>query len=487
MSRIEFPTQGLSKDAILKQLESKAEGDVDYQGGRTWSLVYWVDDEHHAVCEAAQRQYMDTNALNPMAFKSLKDMEHEVVQMTADMLNGPPGTVGTMTSGGTESLLMAIKTYRDLARKKRPWVLRPNMVVPASIHAAFDKGSHYFGVKKRVVPMLSDGRVDVRAMEKAIDRNTILLACSAPQYPWGTIDPVEEIGALAQRKKLPLHVDACFGGFILPFLEKIGVPMAPWDFRVPGVTSVSADIHKYGYAPKGSSVILYRDMSYLRHQFFVAAGWTGGIYISPSMLGTRSGGAIASAWASMKRLGEEGYVALARDVWKAAELLREGIEKIDGLKLLGRPDASIVTWASDSPEVDVFAIADKLAAKGWSVDRQQDPPSIHLTVNAVNLPVIPTYLEDLAQAVEEVRAEPELSRQGEAAVYGLMAKIPVKGLVAREVTKVMEGIYAASGEEAPLEPDEKMQDLVERFGEPIFEAITKLRNFRDRLRYGKRS
>jgi sphinganine-1-phosphate aldolase len=485
MTRPRIPAAGAEQGALLDRLTSLSATDVDYRGGRTWSLVYWVDEAHHHVCEQAHNLFMDANALNPMAFKSLKRLEHEVVQMTAAMLNGPDTAVGTMTTGGTESLLLAVKTCRDRARAKKPWILRPNIVVPASIHVAVDKACHYFGVRKKVAPVLDDGRVDVEAMAALIDSQTIMLAASAPQYPWGSIDPIPEIGALAEARGLPFHVDACFGGFMLPWLERLGVAMPAWDFRVPGVTSISADLHKYGYAPKGASVIVYRDMSHLRHQFFVTAAWTGGIYISPSIPGTRSGGNIASAWASLMSLGEEGFLRLARGALETAQALRAGIADIPGLKLLGRPDATIVTWASDDPAVDVYAVADLMQARGWPMDRQQKPASIHLSANAVNAPVVPQYLADLREAVAEVRANPGLRKEGEAAVYGLMAKIPLKGLVEREVLKVMEQMYAADGEERPLSESRDggaVQRFAERYGDEVFGAIARVQGLGASLR-----
>lgn len=485
MSRPRIPAASSDHGALLDRLHQESATDVDYRGGRTWSLVYWVDEAHHHVCEQAHNLFMDANALNPMAFKSLKRLEHEVVQMTASMLNGPETAVGTMTTGGTESLLLAVKTCRDLARAKRPWVLRPNIVVPASIHVAFDKACHYFGLRKKVAPILEDGRVDVAAMAALIDGQTVMLGASAPQYPWGSMDPIPEIGALAEKHKLPLHVDACFGGFMLPWLERLGVAMPAWDFRVPGVTSISADLHKYGYAPKGASVIVYRDMKFLRHQFFVTAGWVGGIYISPSIPGTRSGGNIASAWASLMSLGEEGFLRLAKGALEAAEALRAGIADIPGLRLLGRPDTTVVTWASADPAIDVYAVADLMQARGWPMDRQQKPPSVHLTTNAVNLPVVPQYLADLREAVATVRVNPQLRKEGEAAVYGMMAKIPVKGLVEREVLKVMEQMYAADGGEKPLAERRDggaVQRFAERYGDEIFGAIERVRGFGDTVR-----
>ena len=485
MERRTIPSEGRDHEGLLAEMAGFAKDDADFRGGHTWSMVYWAGDEHHAVCERAHNLYMAKNALNPIAFKSLKRMEHEVVQMTAGMLHGPDTAVGTMTSGGTESLLLAVKTYRDRARRKKPWVLRPNMVVPATIHVAFDKAAHYFGVRKKVAPVDADGRVDVKAMRRLVDRNTVMLAASAPQYPHGTVDPIPEIGALAAELKLPFHVDACFGGFMQPWLERIGVPMPVWDFRVPGVTSMSADLHKYGYAPKGASVIVYRDMSYLRHQFFVETAWSGGIYVSPSLPGTRPGGSIAAAWASVNAMGEDGYLRLARAARDAAEALRAGIAGIDGLRVLGRPESTIVSWASDDPAVDLYAVADQLAARGWAMDRQQKPPSVHCSVNANNAPVVATYLEDLRAAVAHVRAHPELAGEGEAAVYGLMAKVPVKGLVAGEVLKVMEGMYGPDGGDVDLtrgQGDGLVQTLIDRYGDQVFGALDRLGRARDKIK-----
>lgn len=419
-----LPESGVPHDQILADLDAYKAADADYRGGKTWSLVYWAGEEHKRLLSEVSARFISENALNPLAFKSLQRLEHEVVQMGLGLFNAPPGATGTMTSGGTESLLLAVKTHRDRARRKRPWILRPNMVVPETIHVAFDKASHLFGVKKKVARVDADGAVDVSHMARLVDSQTIMLAGSAPQYAHGTVDPIEDIAALARNKGLPLHVDACFGGFVLPFLERLGVPMPRWDFRVDGVTTLSADIHKYGFGAKGASLLLHRDASTLRHQFFVATGWAGGIYVSPGLPGTRPGGPIAAAWAAMRALGEEGYLGLTRDAWAAATALRAGIGQIAGLRVMGRPHSTIVTWTSDDPAVDVFAVADLLQKEGWGVDRQQLPPSVHLTCNASNLPVVERYLADLRAAVDHVRAHPELKTAGDAAVYGLMAKVP---------------------------------------------------------------
>ncbi len=488
MKRQQIPAQGEAHNSLLERMAAFRTGDADYAGGRTWSMVYYAGDAHHDFLKKAHNLYMAGNALNPIAFKSLKRMESEVVQMTAGMLNGPATTVGTMTLGGTESLLLAVKTYRDRARVRRPWIRTPNMVVPETIHVAFDKAAHYFGVKMRKAPVDDNGQVNVRAMKSLVNRNTIFMAASAPQYPHGAVDPIDELAAYAQKKKLPFHVDACFGGFILPWLQKLGVEMPRWDFAVPGVTSISADMHKYGYAAKGASVVMYRDMSYLRHQFFAATNWSGGIYISPSLPGTRPGGCIAAAWAAMMAMGESGYMALAEQAWEAATKLREGVNAIDGLEVLGLPHSTIVTYAATGAagdKVDIYAVADQLQEKGWAVDRQQSPPSVHCSVNAANLPVLDDYLADLREAVAHVRAHPELASEGEAAVYGLMAKVPIRGLVKREVIKVMETMYAPDAGEVDLtQPAEgdKTAELMQKYGEPIFEMVDRLSRLRERAR-----
>lgn len=472
--RTPIPSKAVDPETLLERAREYGSSDADYRNGRTWSLVYWAGEEHHHLVEQAHNLTLAQNALNPIAFQGLRRMETEVIDMAATLFNGPDTTVGSMTSGGTESLLLAVKTYRDRARKKWPWIRRPNLVAPATIHPAFTKADHLFGVRLKTVPVDEHGLFDLRHFRRAIDRNTIAMAASAPQYVTGAVDPIPLLGTIAQKRSLPFHVDACFGGFMQPWLERLGVVMPTWDFRVPGVTSISADLHKYGYAPKGASVVLYRDMSYLRHQFFAATGWPGGIYISPTIAGTRPGGPIAGAWASLQGMGEEGYMALAEKAWDVAQRLRAGIAEIDGIEVLGpQPTSTIVTWASSDPGVDVYSVADVLQSRGWGVDRQQRPASIHCTCNASNLPVVDQYLKDLAEAVEHARQHPELSKEGDAAVYGLMSRIPIRGLVQNAVIDVMAKMYAP-GVWAP-------PDLQEEPG-PMEQAAQKAFTLIDRLR-----
>jgi sphinganine-1-phosphate aldolase len=439
-----LPAQGRPHAEVLEELASFRTKDADYRGGRTWSLVYYAGDKHHDFLARAHSLYIAENGLNPMAFPSLRRMEAEVVEMTAGMLNAPDKAAGTMTSGGTESILVAVQAYRDRARKRWPWIRRPVVVLPRTAHPAFDKAAHYLGIRLSKARVLDNGRVDVRDMRRRIGRNTILMVASAPQYPTGAVDPIEQLGAIAKKRRVPFHVDACFGGFLLPWLERTGVAVPVFDFRVPGVTSMSADVHKYGYAAKGASVIVYRDMGFLRHQFFVSTDWPGGIYASPTMAGTRPGGSIAAAWAAMMAMGESGYLESARGAWQAAEDLRRGIRGIDGLRILGSPHSSVVTWAASDKAVNVYAVADILQERGWGVDRQQAPPSIHCSTTATHKTSVAAYVEDLTDAVATVRAHPELAKEGQAAMYGMMARIPLKGVVSIGVRRVMADLYGGA-------------------------------------------
>lgn len=449
---IRLPASGRPHADVLAELAAARGGDVDWRHGKTWSLVYPGGDEHEALIREAGGLFTTTNGLNPMAFPSLRRLEREVVQMSAGLMNGPSTTVGVMTSGGTESILLAVKTARDRMKRRNPEVLAAE-----TVHPAFDKACDLFGLKLRLVPVDRNYRADVRAMKKAITRNTVLIVGSAPQYPHGIIDPIEEIAALG----VPMHVDACVGGFLLPFLDNIPT----WDFRVPGVVSISADLHKYGYAPKGASVLLFRDMAAMRALFFVYTRWPGGIYASATLPGSRPGAPIASAWASMMGLGRDGYRALAAEALTTARRLRDGIRAIPGLDVVGDPQVTIVAWTSKDPDVDLFAIADQLAAKGWSVDRQQRPACIHNTVNASNGPFVDQYLADVREAVDTVRGRPELSRKGDAAIYGLTARIPVPLLAKPAILGAMEKLYGVDDTPGDLGPSlpKPVQALVDRY------------------------
>lgn len=396
-----LPERGMSKEEIIEALMAMRSDDVRWQDGKAFGLIYNAGPEVHDVIEAVAPLFVHDNALNTLAFPSLAQIQREVVGATASLLHGPESASGFMTSGGTESILMAVKAARDRGRKERG-ITEPNIVVAESAHAAFHKGAHYFGLEMRKVPVLEDFRADVNAMSEVADTNTVLIAASAPQYPQGVIDPVQEIAALATDLGSNMHVDACMGGFVLPFMEMNGENLPLWDFRVEGVTSISADIHKLGYAPKGASVILHRTRELRKYQTFTFDGWLGGFYASPNMQGTRAGLPMALAWAVMHALGTNGYRRLVAETIEARQKMVDGIREIDGLTVLGEPQAQIAAIATEpgfENLVDIFAIGDAMAERGWFHDRQGPPDSLHATVSAGNVGVIDNYLDDLRDSV----------------------------------------------------------------------------------------
>jgi glutamate/tyrosine decarboxylase-like PLP-dependent enzyme len=480
-AKITLPETGQDKSQLLQEMQAHADGDANWRDGKTWSLVYHLGKEHDDFIKSAYMTFFSENFLNPMAFKSLKRFETEVVRMTADLLQGDDSVVGTMTAGGTESILMAIKTYRDRARAMKKGGKRPNMIVPHSIHVAFDKAAKYFDVEIIKAPLGPDYAVDVAAVKKLINRNTILLVGSAPAYPQGVIDPIRELGELAMANDLPLHVDSCVGGFMLPFLRALGRDITDFDFSVPGVTSISADVHKYGYAAKGASVILYRDMSYLRHQFFICHDFPGGIFASPAMLGTRPGGAVAAAWAAMMSIGFEGYKHIAQETIAITDKLREGIDAIDGLEVLGNPAMSVFSYHSTDAKVNIHAVGDQMEAKGWHDDRQQKPDSLHAMVTPNHAQAMEQYLSDLEDAVETVRAQPDLAYEGGAAMYGMVTRMPLKGMIEANVLAMMEQMYSGDGKVPELsaggDGDEK-PDMAMRVGTGLLKFVDKLKGKR---------
>ncbi|MBN1138536.1 MAG: aspartate aminotransferase family protein [Anaerolineae bacterium] len=396
-----FPSNRTPADQILARMRQAREHDAKWHEGRVWSLVYHAGDEMTDLLKEAYTLFFSENGLNPMVFPSLRQFEAEVVAMTANLLGGDDETAGSMTAGGTESILMAVKTSRDWARAERPAVTAPEMILPQTAHPAFHKAGHYFGVRPVVIPVGPDLRADVAAARAAINPNTILMVGSAPSYPHGVVDPIADLAEIAQENGLLCHADACVGGFMLPFVRKLGYPVPNFDLRVAGVTSMSADLHKYGYAAKGASVILYRNRHLRRYQFHVYADWPGGVYASPGMAGTRPGGPIAAAWAILNYLGEEGYLALTNTVMKTARKLQDGIRAIPELQILGEPVMSIMAIASD--RLNVFEIGDEMALRGWILDRQQFPPSLHLTVTPAHAQTADQFLADLCQVVRVVK------------------------------------------------------------------------------------
>ena len=395
---------GLTHDEALQALDHLKADDVRWREGRAFTLAYHGGDDVVALAEAAYQKFSGENALNTEAFPSLRTIQAEVVDIALGWLGAPSGAAGFMTSGGTESILLAVKGSRERGRKERN-VTTPNIVLPTSAHAAFEKACYYFGVESRRIAVRDDWRADPDAMADAIDEDTVLVVASAPQYPQGVIDPVEAIATIAADRGIGCHVDACMGGVILPYLVRLGHDIPPWNFALDGVTSMSVDLHKFGYTAKGASVIAYRTKQLRSYQTYVTDNWLGGLYGSSGILGTKSGGSMGAAWAVMNYLGDEGYLRLAQAARRACDELVAGVQARPALALRALPDTCLVTFgAAKGSSLDIYAVADALWVRGWFVDKQGPPPSLHLTVNAIHDGKIAQFLADLDAAIAEVSA-----------------------------------------------------------------------------------
>jgi glutamate/tyrosine decarboxylase-like PLP-dependent enzyme len=407
-----LPEHGISFDAVVDALAAKRGRDARWRDGRTFGLVFDGGPGVHEVARAASEMFLHDNALNPAAFPSLAEIQSEIVSACTALFHGGPDAAGFVTSGGTESILMGVKAARERGRSERG-ITEPEMVLAESAHAAFHKAAHYFGVRVRATKVRADWRADVDAMAAQVNERTVLVVGSAPQYPQGVIDPIPELAALAANAGASMHVDACMGGFVLPFMEMNGEALPPWDFRVEGVTTLSADIHKLGYAPKGTSVLVHRTRELRRYQTFVFDDWLGGTYASPNMQGTRAGAPMAAAWAVMHHLGVDGYRALTRTTIDTARTMIAGVRAVPGLGVLGEPDAQCLAIsgmaehespALDVPALDVLALGDELHRRGWHLDRQRPPDSLHATVSAGNALAIGDFLRDLRESADAVGA-----------------------------------------------------------------------------------
>jgi sphinganine-1-phosphate aldolase len=397
-----LPPKGIPATQVFDELESLRADDVDWRNGKVFSLAYYAGPQAIAVAEDAYRRFSGENALSTDAFPSLRIMQQDVLSMVGPWLGAHKDSAGFMTSGGTESILMVVKAARDQFAQTRG-VTTPNIVLPTSAHAAFEKACHYFGVESRRSAVGQDWRADIAAMERLIDDNTVMLVASAPQYPQGVVDDVTGIAALASSRGINCHVDACMGGVTLAYLVKLGLPIPAWNLSVSGVTSISVDLHKYGYTSKGASVVMYSSKSLRAHQGFFTDNWLGGMYASSGMLGTKSGGSIASAWAVLRHLGDDGYTALVRQTRNATEQLANHIVAHPHLVLRAYPDSTLICFGAADPSVlNVFAVADELRIRGWYVDRQTPPDSLHCTVNAIHHDKIDAFVVDLDASIELV-------------------------------------------------------------------------------------
>ncbi len=402
-----LPEHGRGWNDLAAALEARRSGDADWQHGRTALFVFNAGEEVRRVGERAYLAYMAENALGVRAFPSLGAMEAEIIAIAHELMHAPEGAAGSFTTGGTDSITMAVKACRDQAAAAGMDTVGAEIVTPETAHPAFNKAAHLMNLSVVRVPVASDFKADPDAMAAAVTERTIMIVGSAPCFPYGLVDPIPKIAGIAEDRGLWCHVDACVGGYFLPFAERLDVEVPNWDFRNAGVSSISADLHKYGYAPKGASTVLYRSAALHRHQEFSFDVWPSGRMATPTLHGTRPGGAIAGAWAVLQHLGYDGFRQTTADVL-AARTAIEAAARTLGFEPVGRPQLGLT--ALTHPEKDVMAIADGMAARGWVSSRTAVPPAIHLMLSPAHKAFAADYLTDLNMETE--RAQRATSKIG---------------------------------------------------------------------------
>ncbi|XP_058061230.1 sphingosine-1-phosphate lyase [Anopheles bellator] len=426
----ELPYDGLGPEEILTKVDDYLElGHYRWKEGFLSGAVYYYDPKLIELVTSVYGKASYTNPLHPDVFPGVCKMEAEVVRMTATLFHGGPETCGTMTTGGTESIMMACKAYRDYARELRG-ITKPNMVLSVTAHSGFDKAAKYLGIFTKVVPMdKNTTEVNIRAMERAINRNTVMLVGSAPNFPYGTMDDIEAIAALGRKYNIPVHVDACLGGFLVVFMKRAGYPVRPFDFSIPGVTSISADTHKYGFTPKGSSVILYSAKVYRHHQYTVTTDWPGGVYGSPTVNGSRAGGVIAATWATMMHFGLDGYVEATKRIIDTTRHIEQQLRGMKNIYIFGTPATSVI--AIGSKDFDIYLLASELNSLGWNLNSLQFPPGIHICVTYMHTQsgVADKFVEDVRSKLADIMRNPSKPVEGKMAIYGVAQSVPDRELI----------------------------------------------------------
>jgi sphinganine-1-phosphate aldolase len=399
MSRVPFPETGTNRELVMARLRELKARDVNWRGGRASMFMFKANDEVSRLGQDAYVEYFNENALgSTSAFPSVRTMETEVVQMALDLFKAPEGARGFMTTGGTESIIQAVQSCRNWSRAARGQPThRGNIVAFETVHPAFDKAANLMDLEVRRLPVDPWTAPSVASLESAIDTDTILLVGSAPNYPYGSIDPIAELGELAQRRKLWLHVDACVGGYLAPFARQIGRALPTFDFSIAGVSSMSADLHKYGFCPKPASTVLYRTADQAKQQVFDADVWPSGRFVTTTLVGTRPAGGVAAAWAMINFLGAEGYRAIASELMTSIDAYIDGIHSIDGLRVVGKPDLAVVAFTSD--QVDMMRVAGKMSGKGWLPGLIRKPTGIHRMMSMLHAASNEQFLADLREAV----------------------------------------------------------------------------------------
>jgi len=417
-----LPDAGRPEEEVRAELHAMAEQeDATWEGGKASGTIYCGDHEHYAFLTEAFGLFAHANALQRDMCPSATKFEGEIIAMALDLFHGDAvedaTPAGMITTGGTGSILHAVLAYREAARARG--VSRPNLVKPETAHPAFDKACHLFGIELRRAPVdPTSTRVDVDAVAGLVDDETIALVGSAGNYGYGTIDPIEALSALALQRGVGLHVDGCLGGFILPFGQELGYDIPLFDFRLPGVTSISADTHKYGYALKGTSTLLFRDRALRAGVQFLLADWSGGKYLSPGIEGSRSTGLLAATWAAMVRLGRDGYRRYAEDIFATSARMQDAVRSHPELRLMGRP-TFLFSFTSDA--FDIYHVYDFMAGRGWRLNGQQYPNAIHMAVTRPQTRpgVAEAWAADLAEAVPYARDKQSAGETTmSAAIYG---------------------------------------------------------------------
>ncbi|MFT7519270.1 MAG: sphinganine-1-phosphate aldolase [Kiritimatiellia bacterium] len=407
---MKFPSNGQSADSVIQTIESFRVNDLKWRGGRAFGYVYNAGEQIEQVGKDAYMRYLSENALDPTEFPSLLKFENDIISMAADFLGGDEHVVGNFTSGGTESIMLAVKAARDRFTSTHPGVMA-EIVVPRTAHAAFFKSAHYLGMKIVIVEVDDDTFKAVPSeMEAACTDNTAMMVGSASSYAHGVVDPIEELAAIAKARDINFHVDGCIGAFVLQFFRKMGADVPAFDFSVDGVTSISMDLHKYAYCPKGASVILHKNKELRKFQIYVCASWSGYTLANATVQSSKTGGPMAAAWAVMHHVGMDGYEAICADLLTCSRQVVAAIRDIDGLQVLSDPQMCLVAFKSTDPEVNVFHITDLMTKRGWYVQAQlsmaNSPANIHLTLTPANVPHMTEFIQDLTECVSEARTTP---------------------------------------------------------------------------------
>ncbi|XP_071440323.1 sphingosine-1-phosphate lyase [Hetaerina americana] len=441
-----LPKKGWKRERILEEVKSNLKlGHYKWDKGFVSGCVYNFDDELVQVLTDVYGLASYTNPLHPDIFPGVCKMEAEVVRMTLNLFHGSEEACGTMTSGGTESILMACKAYRDYAVEERG-ITHPEMVIPVTAHPAFDKAAAYFGLRIKHVPVHPETTtVDLKAMKRYINSNTCMLAGSAPNFPYGTIDPIEDIAALGRKYNIPVHVDSCLGGFITAFMDKAGFSHPPYDFSIAGVTSISADTHKYGFAPKGSSVVMYSEKKFLHHQYCVFPDWPGGVYGSPTVNGSRAGGIIAACWATLMHFGVEGYASATKKILTTAKYIEEGLREMEEIFVFGKPGASVIAIGSNV--FHIYLLSEGLTKRGWNLNPLQFPCGIHLCITYMHTAdgVADQFLSDVREEIKIIMKNPKADVAGKMAIYGMAQSIPDRSVVGDFTRFFLDAMYITKG------------------------------------------